>query len=254
MEENFYHELLSARLRSAGIAHRFKSREDLVHRGRTADTFEADLVVGTRLILELKVLCGRFADAHLAQIICYLKFWRITTGLLFDFGKESLCHQRVVFTEPPPPVFEVAGILDRAPAFVTDRGLLTSMLQSVKTIVHTYGLGYRDTTYRGLLAVDLAAEGIECFAQPVVPIRCGGQFLGEARCDCLVIQKSAAMLILALRDEISAADRAVLQTYLKHLSLPWGLVVNFGKRHLDTRFVVAPKCAIAPDHLKQQPI
>ena len=254
LDETFYQELLSARLRSAGIAHQSKPRENLVHRGRTADTFEADLVVGAQLVPELKVLRGKFTDDHLAQLICYLKFWRIPTGLLLDFGKESLCQRRVVFTEPPPPGFDAAQVAAAAPAFVTDHRLLASVLQSVETVARTYGLGYRDTTYRGLVAADLAAEGIGCFLQPVAPIRCGGQSLGEARCDCLAIEQGAAALVLALRDAISAADRAILQTYLKHLGLPWGLAVNFGKRHLETRFVVAPKCAAAPAESEQPPV
>jgi hypothetical protein len=44
-------------------------------------------------------------------------------------------------------------------------------------------------------------------------------------------------MILALQDEVTSSDRAVLQTYLKYLDLTWGLAVNFGKQNIDVILV-----------------
>ena len=39
------------------------------------------------------------------------------------------------------------------------------------------------------------------------------------------------------QDKLRAADRAIVQTYLKHLNLRWGLLVNFGKKEFEARYV-----------------
>src|SRR2546430_17033867 len=85
LDELFYHDLLAAKLATAGIPHQNKPRGRLIHRGILADEFEADLIVGDELALELKVLWGGFAPDNLLQVICYLKFWKLPAGLLFDF-------------------------------------------------------------------------------------------------------------------------------------------------------------------------
>ena len=77
VDEIFYHELLSERLRAAGIEHLFRPRENLVHRGIIADTFEPDLVFPGQSVAELKCLRGTFDPEHYLQVICYEKFWRV---------------------------------------------------------------------------------------------------------------------------------------------------------------------------------
>src|SRR5687767_13513631 len=89
LDESLYHALLDQRLRDDGFEVGKKVRGQLIFRGVIADTFECDLLLSGRLISELKVLQGAFVPEHYAQILCYLKFWRIRVGLLFDFGKES---------------------------------------------------------------------------------------------------------------------------------------------------------------------
>ena len=100
LNELFYHELLRQKLKAAGIKHQFKPTGQLFHRDLLVDQFEADLIIGDDLDLELKALWGTFAPEHLLQIICYLKFWRLRAGLLIDFGKESLVVRRIQFTPP----------------------------------------------------------------------------------------------------------------------------------------------------------
>lgn len=240
LDEIFYHELLAQKLKRAGIAHEFKPRGQLVHRGIVADEFVADLMVASELVLELKVLWGEFAPDHFMQIICYLKFWRLRAGLLLDFGKESLIQKRVVFTAPPA-IFDVAGFVSAAPDFGSDRTVLGPLAEAVARILTEQGLGYRDTTYRGLLFAELKASGVPVLREPVTAIQTDDGVVGETKLPCLVIPERCAVSVVALRDDHRAADRAVLQTCLKHLQLPWGLVVNFGKRQLDCQFVVRPR-------------
>ena len=240
LDEIFYHELLSAKLKAAGIPHRFKPKGQLIHRGLVADEFEADLIVGDELVLELKVLWDAFTPENLLQIICYLKFWKLRAGLLFDFGKESLVHKRVVFVAPDAD-FGFTDFINSAPAGIKDKPALVTVGQSIARILAEHGLGYRDTTYRGLIFADLQAEGIPCVREPVTAVCSAAGLLGETKFNCLVLPGQCALHVTALRDTRQAADRAVLQTYLRHLGLPWGLVINFGKQRLDYQYVVQLK-------------
>ena len=229
LDEVFYHELLSRRLCEAGIANESRARGRLIHREHLADTFEADLIFPGQLIGELKCLSGAFSAEHFVQIYCYLKFWKTGTGMLFDFGKNSLISQRVNFSEPMVPPLDSADLLRAAPDLGPDFPLGRTLCESINRIISAHGLGYRDTTYRGLLAADLAAEGIPHSVLPVTPVRFAGELLGEARCNCLTVGRQFAVSTLALRETITATDRAVLQTYLRLLGLPHGLILNFGR-------------------------
>ena len=126
------------------------------------------------------------------------------------------------------------------PIFVTDRELAALVCRSLLRLISSHGFGYRDTSYRGLLAADLGADGMECLVQPTANIRVGGQTLGQSVLDCVLVENRCAVKVLALRDTITATDRAQLQTSLKHLALPWGIIVNFGKANLELRWVKHP--------------
>jgi GxxExxY protein len=241
LREILYHKLLAKKLRTAGVPHRYKPKGALMHRRILADEFEADMVVDAELALELKVLSGTFAADNFLQIICYMKFWRLPAGLLFDFGKESLIFRRVLFTEPAVS-FDVPQWVESAPPFVSDRVALKAVAIAIRNVLEAHGLGYRESSYRGLMSAELIANDIEVVPEPVVSIRSADETpLGDSKLYCLVMPGRCAVYVTALRDARQAADRAVLQTYLKHLGLAWGVTVNFGKSNLSTQFVRSPR-------------
>jgi GxxExxY protein len=241
LDEILYHELMAEKLRKAGLPHHFKPKGRLMHHGILADNFEADILVSDELVLELKVLWDDFAAEHLLQTICYIKFWHSRAGLLFDFGKESLVTRRVVFTSPSY-TFDRVGWIRSAPTWIADGALVDALGLAIENVVREHGLGYRSTTYRGLLVAELARMGIKTQRDPMVPIRQPeGLPHKESRSQCLVVAGRCALLVNALRERRQAADRAVLQTYLRHLDLAWGVTINFGKRELETRFVTPPR-------------
>src|SRR5688500_1091521 len=75
LDEIFYHQLMSERLRAAGIDHLYKPRRELFHRGIAVDVFEPDLVFPDQLVAELKWLWRGFPAECFVQLTCYLKFW-----------------------------------------------------------------------------------------------------------------------------------------------------------------------------------
>jgi len=237
--ERFYHLALAESLKQEGISFEYKPSGVLVHRGSRADEFEADLIVEDTLIPELKVLDSGFAADHFTQLICYLKFWKKDLGILIDFGKESLVHKRVPYTEKKGSVDEEPLIEGLAALATEDRKLANVIVAAIVRLNEQYGLGYRDTTYAGLFRTELQAEGIRFVEIPAVPISFDGLELGVAKLSCFLVLGRCAVKIYALYDGIRAAQRATVQAYARHLSVPFGLAVNFGRRSLEIRVVLS---------------
>ena len=237
LQEEFYHQDLVARLLAAGIEHESKPRRDLIYRGFVADTFEPDIVFPRRLIPELKMLRGEFAPSHFTQLLVYQKFWAIPTGMLFDFGKASLVHKRVIYTQAEAdfPAVEM-------PAWISNRAIAVQLLRLGQQCFEDHKLGYRETTWNGIFSAALRAEGIAHTLGP------GGIIgnLGTSSLRCIAVGTECALSITALGDGVSAADRATLQTCLHWLGLPWGLALHFGRRTVDACFVRASQRANIP--------
>ena len=237
MNEELYHHELVRRLVESGIEHLSKPRRDLVYRGVVADTFEPDLVVAGHFIPELKCLRGKFASAHLVQLFCYCKFWRLRTGLLMDFGKGSLIWKRYLYFSKTAPWPEVS-----LPAFVTNPGLARDIHRLVGESLAEVGLGYRETTCNGLVAAALQAGGLHVVRNPTAQVL----RFGPMGMPCIMVENTCAILVTALCEEITAADRAILQTHLRWLNLDWGINLHFGKSTVDVRFASRPKTKAEP--------
>jgi GxxExxY protein len=230
--EEFYHQDLISRLTKAGIEHLSKPRRDLIYRGFVADTFEADLVLPGKLIPELKVLSGGFSKEHFTQILVYNKFWRIRHGMLLDFGKASMIPKRVIYSSNTASFQE-----EVIPSYVTDPDLARCLIEVAKRCLSDVGLGYRPTTWRGLMSAALQAEGVPFVMNPLATVA----KIGQASLACLAVNGKAAVAVSALGEEVTAMNRARLQTCLRWLNLPWGICFHFGKSSAELMFVSAPK-------------
>lgn len=58
-------------------------------------TRRADFVVEGKVLVELKAII-EMKDVHIAQILNYLKAYRLEVGLLINFGSKSLTFKRLV--------------------------------------------------------------------------------------------------------------------------------------------------------------
>src|SRR5262245_51576340 len=238
VDELFHHEELVERLVAANIEHLYKPRKALIHRERIADIFEPDLVIPDKLICELKRLTGAFAKHHFVQVRGYLKFWGIADSLLLDFGKESLIAKRYIFRDGPVASLDVNRVVEESPPGVPST-LSNELAKAIARLTAQYGAGYRDKTYFALLDIDLRCEGLGSIANPIAAIRAPSRYLGSCRLPCLAVENQCAIMVLSQRDNIRAADRAILRSWLKHLGFGWGLIVNFGKTDVELRWVAA---------------
>ncbi len=239
LDEKFCHELLSRKLVVAELTHLSRPRRERVHCGLVADIFEPDILFPEKLVVELKYLTAGFDGEHFLQLICYLKFWKIRTGLLFDFGKESLAHRRIEFAESPfvPAESEamLAGLTAGAAGAAAARRVAAAC-----SVLASHGFGYRDKIYIGLLTAEVLAEGACCQSNVLAVVRSGEMMLGQTTCPCLLVDELVAVRVLALRQSVTTADLATLRTYLRLLNLPCGLILNFNRTALDLRWVSRP--------------
>ena len=61
-------------------------------------TRRADFVVEGKVLVELKAL-KELEDVHKAQILNYLRAYKIEIGLLINFGAKSLQFQRLILSK-----------------------------------------------------------------------------------------------------------------------------------------------------------
>ena len=83
--ESVYETAFGIALTSRGIAVLHRIDVPVWFRGNKIGTFEADMLVEKRVLLELKAVRGLDA-AHEAQLLNYLRATEIEVGMLFNFG------------------------------------------------------------------------------------------------------------------------------------------------------------------------
>jgi GxxExxY protein len=98
--EKVYENGLAHRLRKAGLV--VEQQFPLtVHDedGAILGEYQADLFIDQRLIVELKA-CKALADEHVAQLLGYLRVFRVEHGLLINFGAPNFQIRKFVLSAP----------------------------------------------------------------------------------------------------------------------------------------------------------
>jgi GxxExxY protein len=231
--EEIYHQGLAQLLRENGIPFESKPRKTLVHRDVAIHTFECDLIIAERIILELKASPeNAFAPAHYAQLINYLKCWNKDLGLLVNFGAVNARIERVVWDEPEWVAQEdYASIKNNLTG--ADRVYLRRIRHAILSIGKQYGFGYFDTVYRKLVAVEMTHIGLECGVEVEIPVKWSDGILTRQCSEHLLVEKCFLLNIHSLLDRPSRYDFAQMKTFLNHLNLNFGIIANFGKKQLQ---------------------
>ena len=94
--ETVYENALCVELEDQGLS--FERQKPLIvpYKGRVVGNYVADLVVGEKLLVELKALSHLTSD-HEAQVLNYLRATGIGVGLLLNFGTSRLGIRRLVW-------------------------------------------------------------------------------------------------------------------------------------------------------------
>jgi GxxExxY protein len=239
--EEIYHQALVQLLKDRDIPFRSKPRKTITHRGIEVQIFECDMIVRDLIVLELKVLpFATFAARHYAQLFHYLKCWNKDLGLLVNFGPTRAQIERFVWDEPELEIRENYDAI-RPDMTDADRLCLRRVRQNILAIAQQYGLGYPETMYRRIVAIEMDHNDLSCHANVEIPARFDSKVLTQHPSDHLLVEGNYLLNIRSLLDHPPGYDFARTKTYLNSLGLKFGLVVNFGKKQpLNVRVLFCP--------------
>ena len=96
-QEVIYQRALAWELSQAGLSFAREIEQDIFYKklAEPIGTRRADFVVEGKVLVELKALV-ELEDVHLAQVLNYLKAYKLEVGLLINFGSKSLAFKRLV--------------------------------------------------------------------------------------------------------------------------------------------------------------
>ena len=93
--ENVYENALMVWLHRAGIKAKQQAPVKVKFQGTIVGDYLVDILVEEKIILELKS-SESIVDAHVAQVLNYLKATKLKLGIVLNFGKEKLEYKRIV--------------------------------------------------------------------------------------------------------------------------------------------------------------
>jgi GxxExxY protein len=96
-QEVIYQRALAYELSQAGLSFAREIEQEIFYKEliEPIGTRRADFVVEGKVLVELKAVI-ELEDVHLAQILNYLKAYKLEVGLLINFGSRSLTFKRLV--------------------------------------------------------------------------------------------------------------------------------------------------------------
>ena len=93
--EKVYENALVMELRESGLNVLQQVKFDVLYKERSVGEYVADIIVGGRVIVEVKALRA-LERTHRAQTINYLKATRLSAALLLNFGQPRLEYERLL--------------------------------------------------------------------------------------------------------------------------------------------------------------
>ena len=96
-QEVIYQRALAWELEKAGLSYAREIEQEIFYKElkEPIGTRRADFVVEDKVLVELKAVI-QLEDVHLAQVLNYLKAYRLGVALLINFGGKSLTFKRLV--------------------------------------------------------------------------------------------------------------------------------------------------------------
>jgi len=232
--ENIYHQALARTLQEHGVPVLSKQRRPLLHHGVEVHCFEPDLIAWDTIVLELKALAyqAQFAGEHYAQMIHYLKFLDKDLGLLVNFAPSPVQIKRVVWNEPKLVITEDYDEFKTGLAS-NDREYLLQIRHCLLAIAQQYGLGYPETMYRKLAAIELVQNNISCVSEIEVPALWNGSLLAYHKTQHLLIGNNYLLHVRSLLEQVTNYDFTQTRTLLAAFGLKYGVIINFGYQQVQ---------------------
>ena len=96
-QEVIYQRALAWEMQQVKLSFFREIEQEIFYKGlaEPIGTRRADFVVEGKVLVELKAII-QLEDVHLAQVLNYLKAYKLEVGLLINFGSKSLAFKRLV--------------------------------------------------------------------------------------------------------------------------------------------------------------
>lgn len=96
-QEVIYQRALALELSKAGLSFAREIEQEIFYKEfpEPIGTRRADFVVEGKVLVELKAII-ELEDVHLAQVLNYLRAYKLEVALLINFGSKSLTFKRLV--------------------------------------------------------------------------------------------------------------------------------------------------------------
>jgi GxxExxY protein len=96
-QEVIYQRALAYEMNQAGLEFAREIEQHIFYKAleEPIGTRRADFVVEGKILIELKAII-QLEDVHLAQVLNYLKAYKLEVGLLINFGSKSLSFKRLI--------------------------------------------------------------------------------------------------------------------------------------------------------------
>jgi GxxExxY protein len=93
--ESIYRKALLHELQLRGMATQSELRVEVDYKNQVVGKHRLDLIVEGAVVIELKAVAG-ISPVHMAQILSYMRALNVDTGLVFNFGEDSLKWKRII--------------------------------------------------------------------------------------------------------------------------------------------------------------
>lgn len=96
-QEVIYQRALAWELSQAGLSFNREIEQSIFYKQlpEPIGTRRADFIVEGKILVELKAMIT-IEDVHVAQVLNYLKAYRLEVGLLINFGSKSMTFKRLI--------------------------------------------------------------------------------------------------------------------------------------------------------------
>lgn len=98
-QEVIYQRALAYELKNIGLVFGREIEQDIYYKDKVDPIGKrrADFVIEGKVLVEMKAVI-QLEDVHVAQILNYLRAYKLEVGLLINFGSKSLTFKRMVLT------------------------------------------------------------------------------------------------------------------------------------------------------------
>ena len=94
-QEVIYQRALAVEMTNQGLEYSREHEMDIFYKGSKVGERRVDFFVEGKIMVELKAII-QLEDVHLAQAINYLEAYKMSIGLLINFGSKSLQFKRII--------------------------------------------------------------------------------------------------------------------------------------------------------------